>query len=173
MEFLHHTLIPYRTKSMLKQALSTRKSMNYREARKIGILFSMNNLEDFEAIRSFETKLKKDGKEVVVLCYLPKDGENFDFHYDFFSNKDFNFWGNIQADNIQQFLKHSFDLLICLDREPNFYLEYLLAATKARFRVGAHSQQREGLFELMIRQPEGSREIKELIQQIYHYTNEL
>lgn len=173
MKFLHRTLIPYRTKSMLKQVLSTRKSMNYREARKVGILFSMSNLEDFENIRSFEARLKKDGKEVIVLCYLPKDVENFGFHYDFFTYKDFNFWGNVQADNVQQFLKHSFDLLICLDREPNFYLEYLLAATKARFRVGAHSRQREGLFELMIRQPEGSEEIQYLIQQIYHYTNEL
>ncbi len=172
MQYLHQTLIPYRTKGMLKQSLSARKSMNYREARKVGVLFSMNSLEDFESIRSFEAKLKKDGKEVVVLCYLPKNVENFDFHYDFFTNKDFNFWGSVQAENVQKFLQQSFDILICLDREPNFYLEYLLAATKARFRVGAHSPQREALFELMIRQSEG-KEIKELIQQIIHYTNEL
>lgn len=172
MQILHQTLIPYRTKSVLKQAVSPRKSMNYREARKVGILFSMNGMDDYEAVRNFEAKLKKDGKEVVVLCYLPTGVENFDFHYDIFTNKDFNFWGNVQANNVQQFLQQSLDLLICLDPDPNFYLEYLLAASKAPFRIGAHSQQREPLFELMIGQAEG-REINELIQQIYHYTNEL
>lgn len=172
MQILHQTLIPYRTRSTLQRAASSRKSMNYREARRVGILFSMNGMDDYEAVRSFEAKLKKDGKEVAVLCYLPKGVENFDFHYDIFTNKDFNFWGNIRADNIQQFLQRPLDLLICLDTDPNFYLEYLLAATKAPFRIGAHSPQREGLFELMIGQSQ-SGQINELIQQIYHYTNEL
>lgn len=172
MQILHQTLIPYRTKSTLKEAAGNRKSMNYREARRVGILFSMNGMNDYEAVRSFEAKLKKDGKEVTVLCYLPKGVENFDFHYDIFTNKDFNLWGNIKADNVQQFLLRPLDLLICLDADPNFYLEYLLAATKAPFRIGAHSPKREALFELMIGQSE-SGQINELIQQIYHYTNEL
>lgn len=172
MQFLHQALIPYRTNHLLQQEGKSRSSLNYREAREIGILFSMNSLDDYEAIREFEAKLKKDGKEVIVLCYLPKGVENFDFHYDIFTNKDFNIWGKVQAGNIQQFMQRSFDLLICLDTAPNFYLEHLLAASKARFRIGPHSQRHEALFELMIRQAEGS-ELKELTKQIYHYTNKL
>lgn len=172
MQFLHQALIPYRTNQLLQQQGKSRSSLNYRKARQIGILFSMNRLDDYEAIRKFEAKLKKDGKEVMVLCYLPKGIENFDFHYDIFTNKDFNLWGEARASNIQQFLQCSMDLLICLDSEPNFYLEYLLAASKAPFRIGPHSQRHEALFELMIRQEEGS-EIKELTKQIYYYTNKL
>lgn len=172
MQFLHQALLSYRTNQLLQKEGNGRSSLNLREARQVGILFSMNSLDDYEAIREFEAKLKKEGKEVIVLCYLPKGVENFDFHYDIFSNKDFNTWGKAQAENIQQFMQHPFDLLICLDAEPNFYLGYLLAASKARFRIGPHSQRHEALFELMIRQAEGS-ELKELTKQIYHYTNKL
>ena len=146
--------------------------MNYREARKVGLLFSMHSFFAFEAIRSFENKLKKDGKEVVVMSFLPANVENFDFHYDFFTQKDFSFFGSIQAANIDKFLQHQFDLLICLDLTPNIYIEYLLAASTARFRIGPYLNDRENLFELMIRIGEGS-DLPELINQIYHYTNEL
>ena len=146
--------------------------MNYRLARKVGLLFSMHNVFDFEAIRSFENKLKKDGKEVIVMSYLPAGVENFDFHYDFFSQKDFSFFGKVEAANIEKFVKQPFDLLICLDLAPNMYLEYILAASAAHFRIGPHLPERESLFELMINTGK-ENDLTELINQIYHYTNEL
>ncbi len=146
--------------------------MNYREARTAGIIFVMNNLDDFETVRKFEAKLKKEGKEVHVLSYLPANVENFDFHYDFFNRKDFNFAGSLISGNVISFLQKKFDLLICLERSLNIYIEYLMAASAARFRIGPYISQRENLFELMIRTPEES-DLSELINQIYHYTNEL
>lgn len=169
---LHNTLLSFRIRSLQKKGSKSRRSMNYREARKIGLLFSMNNFYDFEAIRSFENKLKKDGKEVIVMSYLPANVENFDFHYDFFTQKDFSFWGNVQAGNVDKFVQQPFDLLICLDLAPNVYIEFLLAASAARFRIGPHLNEREDLFELMINTGKVN-DLSELIKQIYHYTNEL
>lgn len=169
---MHSTFIPFKTKALLKKTRKSRNSVNYRNARRIGILFSMSSLSDFEAIRKFENQLKKEGKEVNALSYLARDVENFDFHYDFFTQKDFSFFGSVQTDNIRKFLQQPFDLLICLDWKPNIYLEYLLAASAAHFRIGPYICGREGLFELMISLPEESA-LSELINQIYHYTNEL
>ena len=102
MSMLHNSILPLKTKSLLKEKKG-RTSMNYRQAHKIGLLFTMNSFFDFETIRSFENKLKKDGKEIFVLSYLPANVENFDFHYDFFTQKDFSFFGSIQAANIEKF----------------------------------------------------------------------
>lgn len=169
---LHKYLIPLKTKSLLKKHDPGRRSMNYQQAKKIGLLFCMHSFYAFESIRSFENKLKKDGKEVVVLSYLPSNVENFDFHYDFFTQKDFSLFGGIKALNIEKFLQQPLDLLICLDPAPNIYIEFLLAASNARFRIGPYRPEQEQLFELMIKVKEQS-DVAELINQIYHYTNEL
>ena len=172
MVLLHNTLIPFRTKSLHKNEKKKRASMNYREARTVGIVFAMTNLDDFETVRKFETRLRKEGKEVQVLSYLPASVENFDFHYDFFNQKDFSLFGGLKSGNILKFLEKQFDILICLDRNINIYMEYIMAASAARFRIGPYISKRENIFELMIRTAEGS-ELSELINQIYHYTNEL
>lgn len=172
MGLLHNTLIPFKTRGLLKKGHSSRRSINYRLARRIGLIFSMDNLFVFEAIRSFEHKLKKEGKEVEVISYLPANVENFDFHYDFFTQKDFSFFGNVLAANIEKFVNQPFDLLICLDLAPNVYIEHILAASAAHFRIGPHISEREDLFELMIGIDE-KNDVSELINQIYHYTNEL
>lgn len=172
MSVLHNKLLPYKTRALIRKAAKSRRSMNYKDARHIGILFSMQSQEEFESIRAFEKKLQKDGKKVSVLCYLHEKVENFNFHYDIFNGKDFSLWGKIQAANVQAFISQPFDILICLESSPNFYIEYLMAASQAHFRIGPHASEKEDLYELMIRQPEGA-ELNELLKQIYHYTNEL
>ncbi|WP_224999216.1 hypothetical protein [Cesiribacter sp. SM1] len=170
MSFLHATILPMRVRTQLRNNRSKRGSVTYRDAKKVGILFTMNSLDDYESIRQFENRLKKDGKEVNVLSYLPKNVENFHFHYDIFSITDFSATGQVKAGNITNFLEQKFDYLICLDKEPNLYIEYILAASAARCRIGNYVENKESLFELMIRL-NGNNSVNNLIQQIYHYTN--
>lgn len=171
MAFLHTTLLPMRTRSQMRKNRPKRGSTPYKDVRRVGMLFTMSNLDDYEAIRAFESRMKKEGKEVQVLCYLPKNVENFHFHYDIFTNTDFSATGEVKASNIANFLEQKFDYLICLDKTPNMYIEYLLAASQARFRIGNFTNGKESLFELMIGLPEHET-IAKLIQHIYHYTNE-
>lgn len=171
MVFLHNTLVPLRTRLQIRNNRIKRSSLPYREVRKVGVVFTMHNLDDYEAIRAFEKRLKNEGKDVKVLAYLPNNVENFHFHYDIFSNKDFSATGQVKAGNIANFLQQKFDYLICLDKTPNMYLEYLLAASQARFRIGNYTSGKEPLFELMIGLP-AQESVANLIQQIYHYTNE-
>ncbi|MBW3545764.1 MAG: hypothetical protein KY428_09255 [Bacteroidetes bacterium] len=171
MSYLHKSILPIRTRKQLRQNRSRRMSTTYREAKSVGIVFTMHHLEDYEAIRQFENKLKKDGKVVKVLSYLPKNVENFDFHYDIFSHTDFTATGKIKAENIKEFIQQKFDYLICLDKAPNMYIDYIMAASAACFRIGNYGENKEPLFELMIRQ-NGSDSVSNLIKQIQHYTNE-
>lgn len=171
MSYLHNTILPLRIRKQARNNRSKRGSTPYRQAKSVGILFTMNNLDDYEAIRNFETKLKKDGKEVKVLSYLPKNVENFHFHYDIFSHTDYSATGEVKAANISSFIEQRFDYLICLDNNPNLYIDYILATSAARFRIGNYRENKEPLYELMLRL-NGPDSVSNLIQQIIHYTNE-
>lgn len=171
MSFLHATIMPMRIRSQARNKRVKRGSLPYRDAKKVGIIFTMKDLDDYEAIRQFENRLKKEGKEVKVLSYLPKNVENFHFHYDIFSHTDFSAFGQVKARNVEEFIEQRFDYLICLDKEPNLYIEYILAASAARFRIGNYVDNKEPLYEFMIRL-NGHDSVDKLIQQIYHYTNE-
>lgn len=171
MSYLHTSLLPLRIRSQYKNNRAKRGNVPYKQARTVGLLFTMHSLDDYEAIRNFESKLKKDGKEVKGLSFLPKNMENFHFHYDIFSSTDFSAFGQVKAGNINTFIEQKFDYLVCLDTESNLYIEYILAASAARFRIGNYAENKEPLFDLMIRQT-GTQTVSNLIQQIIHYTNE-
>lgn len=173
MSYLHRKLIPLHIRRLQKENQVRRSSINYRQAKNIGMLFSMSRLEDYEALRAFEKKLKAEGKELQVLCFLPKDVENFGLYYDFFTEKDFGKLGSVQAENIRSFIDQPFDMLLCMDCQPNQYLQYILAASKARFRIGcSNTEEVVSYFELMVRLPERTG-VPELINQIYHYSNKV
>lgn len=173
MNYLHKNLLPYRIRKARKANKVNRNGQNYSKAKRLGLLFTMNKLDDYEAIRRFEKKLKGEGKQLSVLSFLPKQVENFDFHYDIFSGEDFSKTAKPVAENVNTFINENFDFLLCLDCDPNLYLKYILAASKAAYRIGCYGEQDDSqYFELMVRLAEGDG-VEELINQIYHFTNKL
>ena len=172
MSVLHSSIIPKRIQGQLKKNTTKRQSMPYQQVKRVGIMFTMTRLDDFEAIRKFEQKLKKENKEVEVISFLPKSVENFHFHYDIFQQKDFGATGKPKAENINTFINQSYDYLICLDSEPNQYLQYILAASKAKLRLGFASEEWNPVFDLAIKLPGNQQSVAQLIDQIVHYTSE-
>jgi hypothetical protein len=163
--------MPRRIKSAIKKNKAARTSVPFQQAQHVGILFTMTRLDEFEAIRKFEKRLKDDGKKVEVLSFLPKTMENFHFHYDIFQLSDFGPTGNIKAENIQSFVNKPFDYLICLDINPNDYLRYIMAASKAKLRIGAAQEEWNPIFDLAIGL-NSQTTVDQMIQQIIHYTSE-
>lgn len=53
-----------------------------------------------------------------------------------FSNKDFNWKGEIIEPSLQSFLDHPYDLLLCYYTKPNLFLEYTTLLSRATFKVG-------------------------------------
>ena len=66
--------------------------------------------------------------------------------HSFFST-DLNWWGIPKPEKIRDFIETDFDLLLCIAREPNFYLEYILTLSKAKFKIGS-SVNEENPFDL-------------------------
>lgn len=163
-------LLKFKTQRSLKQRLSSRSSVSYDQATRIGILFSAQDKAKHEEIKEFVKKLEQDGKQVKVLTFLPKDTTNYEFLYDFYNEKDLNFWGSFTSETVNRFTEMPFDFLFYLDLSPNPFTLNVLARSKAKCRVGKYFADGEPYFEFMLEEKDG---LKTLIEGIYKYISAL
>lgn len=161
-------LLKISTNTLLRKNKATRTSLPYKDATAIGIIFSVEAPEKHQLIKDLIKKLEYDGKKVSVICYLPKDKQNHEFLFDFFTDKDISFWGQITSSAAVTFCETAFDYLFYLDTDPNPLILNLLARSKAKCRMGKFWQDGKSYFELMIQNVEG---MQGLIDGMYKYTS--
>lgn len=162
--------LKWRTDSALKKNKSLRTSLPYKQAKNIGIIFSVEDKQKHFDIKEFIGHLEADGKLVKVLEFLPKKKENYEFLFDFFTIQDLSFWGSINSHHAEKFSDTPFDYLFYIDNQSNPLVLNLLARCKARCRVGKFTEEESPYFELMI---ESKGSIKGLIDNMYKYTKQL
>jgi len=172
MAVINKSLLQKRTERLLSENKSTRNTVNYANAQTIGILFTQSTRNKYHAIRSLIKQFKNDGKQVEVLCYLKKGGENYDFLYDYITSNDIGLLGKMQSSSAIKFAQQIFDYLFYLDLKENMYLENVLAMSKAGCRIGFYKRNNDDLLDLMIN-VNGMSPIGEAIDQILFYTRKL
>ena len=163
-------LLKLKTRSQLKRNKTMRNNVPYSAAVTVGIIFSVEDKQKHDIVKDFIKKLEHDGKKVTVISFLPKNKENYEFLFDFFTEKDLTFWGTITSPNAITFSETPFDYLYYLDKEPNPMIMNLLAKSKAKCRVGKFYNSYQPYFELMI---ESNDETRGLADNMYQYTRSL
>ena len=100
---------------LIAENQSVGAAVSYADAKSIGILFTQSDRTKYMAVRSLIKQFKNDGKQVEVLCYLEKGGENYDFLYDYITSSDVGMWGKMQSQAALKFSKLTFDseFIIC------------------------------------------------------------
>lgn len=116
----------------------------------MGIIFTVEDKQKHFAVKEFIKKLEHDGKHVQVLEFLPYKKENYEFRFDYFTDEDVSFWGNINSNNAIQFASAPFDFLFYLDLSPNPFILNLLAKSKAKCRVGRNWENGSAYLDFMI-----------------------
>lgn len=167
---MRHKLLKARTNWELKSNKAKRGTIPYKDALNVGVIFTVEDKQKHDAIKEFVKKLEHDGKKVQVIEFLPEDKDNFEFKFDFFSEKDISFWGKITAENAIRFSDTPFDFLFYIDITPNPLILNLLARGKARCRVGRSWTDARSYFEFMI---ESINNNQSLIEGMYKYTSQL
>ncbi len=172
MAVIHRNLLQKQTKRLLSENQNSKTTVNYTNAKSIGVLFTQSNRNKYQAIKSLVTQFEKEGKQVTVLCYLEKGVENYDFRYDYFTSNDVGLWGKMQSPIALKFAQQSFDYLYYLDLKENIYLENVLAMSKASCRIGFYKRKNDDLLDLMLNF-NAEYSIEEAIDQILFYTRKL
>lgn len=163
-------LLQLRTKRQLKINRAQRISVPFKHAKHIGLVFTIEDRKKHDYIKQLIHQLEQAGKKVEAFAFLPPKKENYEFLFDFFTPQDTSFWGAVKSARALRFADTPFDYLLCLDEQPNAYICYLLARSRAKCRAGAYRQELQPFFELMI---SGVKSYTALIDQLYQYTSKL
>jgi hypothetical protein len=164
------SFLRYQTRTLLKSNHAVRASLPYKQAHSIGILFTVEDRKKHDEVKELVKRLELEGKKITVLCFLPKNKDNYEFMFDFFTDKDLSFWGSITSPQALKFADTPFDFLFYLDNAPNPLVLNILARSKAKCRVGKFFDKGEPYFEFMLEIKNG---IRSLIDGIHNYASKL
>lgn len=149
-----------------------RSMINLDGAKRIGIIYPLFAIPDYSAVESFVSDLQKERKDVRALGYvqhkelvsrfLPK------LSYDFFSQKEVNWYLRPKNNRVNDFILTEFDLLIDLTMGDYLPLKFVAGLSRARCKVGPFSENTMKYHDLMIKVGTTTR-MHELIQLIRHY----
>lgn len=165
----------------LKKEMRIRKreiqGMGLESARSIGILFNAKDERTFKRIREFADQLRGGGlREVKALGFVPKQ-EVASFlqssqDFDFFSREDFNWYYKPQGRKVVGFISEPFDILIDLRLSKFTSLLFIVALSRAQFKVGRYRADFKDFYDLMI-DVEESSDLPYFMSQIQHYLSML
>jgi hypothetical protein len=164
------SFLKYKTNLLIKKQKHHRNSVPWKKALTTGVIFTVEDKQKHYAVKDFIKKLEQDGKHVQVLEYLPEKTENYEFKFDFFTDKDISFWGNINSSNALQFADAPFDFLFYLDLQPNPMVMNILARSHAKCRVGRYWEKGCDFLDLMV---DSVSNTQALLETVYRYTSQL
>jgi hypothetical protein len=157
----------------LKTNKRTKEVCNLEDANSIGILYDATYEEQIKIVKPFVSYFFDLKKDVKALGYV--NSKQLSFHhtpklqYDFFYQKDLNWYYKPQNYIIDNFVKKEYDILINLCDSSIIPIKYLVASSIAHFKIGIHEENYE-IYDLMISLKD-DKSMEKLMHEIKHYIN--
>lgn len=165
-------LLKYYTRKLTQKANPKRENIGFKHAKTIGILYSDNSPEKDKVVSEFVAHLGTLGKQASILYCNPSPKEEDTSIFPTVTLQDVTYWGTIKHPQVRYFINTPFDYLYHVGISAPPLLDYLIALSKAKFRIGYFSSQRSPLFEMMVvlDQEGAENEFQLLVEQMSHYT---
>ena len=161
----------YYKKEQLKSDRQCRMT-NLQDAKRIGILYTLDEVPDYDRVSEFVSQLQGKHKEVKALGFVKNNNliQRFlpKISYDFFSKRDLTWFYKPIHNQVRDFIEKEFDLLIDLSLHDSFPLKYISGLSNALLRVGKFSEENTEYYDLMI-DFKPSMTSEEYLGQIQHY----
>jgi hypothetical protein len=132
------------------------KVTNFAQSISVGLIYKERNESHYILVKQYVKYLKEEHgiREVLAMAYIP--GKEIPFwqthklEFDFFCKNDLDWRLKPASREVENFIAKDYDILIdlTLDTEPS--LMYVLAKSRARFKVGAWNAGKSDLLDLMI-----------------------
>ncbi len=146
---------------------------NLEDANSIGILYDATSEEQIKMVKPFVSYFFDLKKDVKALGFV--NSKQLSFHhtpklqYDFFYQKDLNWYYKPQNYIIDNFVKKEYDILINLCNSKTIPIKYLVASSIAHFKIGIYEKNYE-IYDLMISLKD-DKSMQKLMHEIKHYIN--
>lgn len=147
--------------------------VNLASAENIGVIYKHRSEKDLVAVSSIKDKLQATGKKVIVLGWISsKDIPAYLVTSDmgfFFNRKDLNRFLIPKSDYVKGFINNEFDILLNLDVANSFVIQYVVALSKSKMRVGRADESINKYLDFMINLDAENNSIMEIFNQVWHY----
>lgn len=129
----------------------------FENSKSVGLLFDATSNEDFELATRYVKYLKDHKKRVKAIGFF--QGKTIPemvfskLEFDYFTKKDLNWYFKPLPGFVDQFIQDDFDILIDLNLERVYPLQYISTLSKAKFKIGRF-EDGDTHFDFMIELPE-------------------
>jgi len=151
---------------------TNRNVTNLQDAKTIGIIYDSTHADNDIIITQFAEELRNQGKTVDILGYV---NDNKTEHKDdivIFNKKNVSWTRIPQGDKVENFAIKNFDLLLACYTDENLPLEYVAQTSKAKWRVGAYSNDKTACYDMMISVGD-KKDLQYLIGQTIYFLNQI
>ena len=119
------------------------------ELKTLGFLVDEATFQDFEKLYEFSDYFNLQPKDVKVFSFLEVKRKLPSLRHNQLHNKDFDWKGHLHNQNAKEFIDKRFDVLVGYYTTKNDFLDSMVSASNANFKVGfAGADPR--LFDLLI-----------------------
>jgi len=168
----------YFGKKLLKLKLEIpRKSSvrNFADARSVGIIYKEKGESFYILVKQYVKYLRDEHgiRDIMAMAYLEEKNNVPHYHvhklkFDYFSVSDLTWRFEPACDQVESFVKTEFDILIDFEKEPCLPLRFVLAESKAVFKVGYYTSENEPFYDMMLAAGDTDT-FDHYIKQINHY----
>jgi len=153
MNFLTKYIASYQIKK-IASAPREKQFIKLPDAKSVGIVFDATNPEEFELIKKFIQQLKEHTKGIHAIGYIDnKITPNYSYiktDIDLFNKKELKNLYQPVSPYIKNFIEAERDILIDANIGNKLPLQYIAAASKARCKVGQHTQGNELMHDVLL-----------------------
>ncbi len=147
------------------------------QAESIGIIYDSTNEKHYEMVRKYVKDLRETyHKDVLALGYYDeKELPTLRFSklgLDFFTRKDLNWFYKPISPIVKRFVDREFDILIDLHIGHHIPVKYVVASSKAKFKMGKYTKNAERYYHFMISVNEQTQ-LPAFIEQVNHYLKQI
>ncbi|MFT3885308.1 MAG: hypothetical protein QM724_07725 [Flavobacteriales bacterium] len=145
-------------RALLKEAMPDRRPVarNLSQCRKVGIVYLVTDEQAHIHVRNYVKKIKEELgiHRIMALGYHDDKVLPFYLHsklnFDAFTQKDVNWYRIPHGNTVQNFIAEEHDVLIDLTLEDYLPIQYIVAKSRARFKVGRLSDSNKRFLDMMI-----------------------
>jgi hypothetical protein len=141
-------------------------------ASSIGILFDATDQGTYDKVCEFIKSLQDKNKNVRAIAFIRAKAVPYycipKLSFDFFTNKDLNWYYKPIKKYIDEFIDQDFNLCINLDLNDDLPLKYISGLSRANLKVGVYQEKDMRYYDLMIHM-EDRNDLDDYISQINHY----
>jgi hypothetical protein len=163
-------------RKLLRELPQDRKPIarNIALSRKVAIVYVVEDEAAHNHVRNYVKRLKEELglSNIMALGYSDQKAMPHYLHaklnFEAICQKDLNWYRIPQGNTVQNFMAEEYEIIIDLTLEDRLPIQYILAKSRARFKVGRWSESNKKILDMMIDMA-GSKSLPQLIQQVHHY----